>query len=55
MVARIIWLGQPAQTVQLRSDGWTRTEKILLAGVLLNIAFLVYQISRDRSVNGYVP
>lgn len=57
MVAtRIVWLGQatqPAETVQLQSNGWTRTETILLAGVLLNVAFLLYQISRDRSTNAY--
>jgi hypothetical protein len=52
-VVGITWLGQPApaEVVQLRSDGWTRTEKILFAGVLLNIAFLLYQITRDRNTN----
>ena len=55
--ARVTWLGQNdgavLQTVVEplpRSDGWSRSEKILLAGVLVNMTYLIYAILRRGTV-----
>lgn len=53
--SRVTWLGQdeilPTVAAPLpRSDGWTRSEKILFAGVVLNTAFFLYQVLRSRYV-----
>lgn len=55
---RVTWLGQaygdgPLPSVvdaQQRSDGWTRTEKILLLGVIVNATYLIYSVLRRRDV-----
>ncbi len=56
--SRVTWLGQGAGTeddilpsvveTQPRSDGWTRSEKILFVGVLVNASFLLFQIIRSK-------
>lgn len=58
---RVTWLGQVADDVpplvvapQPASDGWTRSEKILFAGVLINTVFLLFALdrwSRQRGSN----
>lgn len=55
MVApRIVWLGQDGEDVlplvvapTTSKDGWTRSEKILLLGVLINATFLALALSRS--------
>lgn len=52
--ARVTWLGQARSSVLVSTPDesllgkWTRSEKILLLGVLVNVSYLVYEIIRRR-------
>lgn len=57
--ARVTWLGAPQQSVVVAAPDesllgkWTRSEKILLLGVLVNVSYLIYEIiRRQRDVGG---
>jgi hypothetical protein len=51
----VTWLGQASRTIlvatpdESQSGKWTRSEKILLAGVLINVLFLIYEIRKGGS------
>jgi hypothetical protein len=58
----VTWLGQngdgaplPILTeVPAKDDHWSRSEKILLLGVLVNATYLIYAILRRRDVRSDV-
>jgi hypothetical protein len=51
----VTWLGQARSSVLVSTPdeslrgAWTRSEKILLLGVLVNVGYLVYEILRRQS------
>jgi hypothetical protein len=60
VAAGVTWLGQASRTIlvatpdESQSGKWTRSEKILLAGVLINVIFLIYEIRKGGS-NAVTP